>query len=148
MNKKFQNIESFAKEIYLQLLKEQESPRDFSVLSQQAYECAEVWFDLQNERLKLFYSHEKNRADWYQDDKIKGCALNTKQHKQYVNNLSSGHYGNRYWVIKHGDDNNTPVYAELYDIDDGYYLFKEVNSNNSQVFKIKSILIEDFLDNE
>lgn len=147
MNKKFQNIESFAKEIYVQLLNRQDDLNDLPALSQQAYECAEVWFDLQNERLKSFYSHEKNRADWYQDDNFKGCALNAKQHKEYINNLSSGHYGNRYWVIKFGDNNNTPVYAEFCDIDESYF-FKEIGSNDDQKFRIKSILIEDFLDSE
>lgn len=137
MNDNFKKVDNFAKDVYLTFIKEK-SPLSsekelLSEFSQQAYQIAQTWFDLENERLQLFYSRDENRVDW-KTPTDKNNALRYNDCNEYI---SPEHYGRYYWVTKHSD--NTPVYAKFVDLDDGFYKFKDPKSNN--IFLINSILI-------
>lgn len=108
-----------------------------SELSQQAYKIAQTWFDLENERLQLFYSHKENRLDWYRNKTMpnENVALNINPCDI---GLGTEHYGNYYWVTS--CDSDTPMYAEFVEFDDGFYMFRDPKSVNDK-FKINSILI-------
>lgn len=145
MKNNFERIESLAKNIYLTLIKENghltsENQELLSELSKQAYKSAQIWFDLEYERLQLFYSRKENRLDWYKEKTMprENVALNTNPCKEDIG-LSAEHYGTYHWVTRY--DNDNPVYAEFVEFDDGFYKFKDPKSEEK--FKINSILISE-----
>lgn len=135
MNDDFKKIDNFAKHIYLTLIEASGiiSSEDLKLpeFSKEAYKMAQTWFDLEDQRLELFYSCEKNRLDWY----VEKTNVALKFNPDF--GITTEHVGKDYWVTRNSD--NTPVKAILFDIDDGFYLFKDPKSEKR--FKINSILV-------
>lgn len=149
----FEQIDELAKEIYVQLVKNggDDTVSNAYNLSTQAYQLAEQWFVLKNERQKLyrnnlikFYTNEDNRKNckkWLN----KSYTLNRKEHGEKLAFLKEN---SCYLVIQGSDNTNTPVVAFYYGESketNPYYLFQELKleSTESNIFSIKAIFLEE-----
>ena len=104
-------------------------------LSKKSFEIAQKWDNLEEERLKIFYSDERNRSDWIKSiDKYQ--PLSKRRNEDVY--IGESEYGNKYWVLPILASTRTPIFATFLEIDEGDLIF---STDESPSFKIKEILV-------